>query len=249
MKVFRQRKWHTPIGVAAILFVMMGSSFTVPAPKPLATAPKELSSSPTLAAAKMELYERLNLASLGLSQEAFVYGLTGFHNLLNSGKMVKDNILSIVDFSLPSSKKRLFVIDLETGELLFHTYTSHGRNSGQILPTQFSNKANSNKSSLGFYITGGTYQGKHGESLRLLGEEDGINDNALKRGIVMHSATYVDEEIIRNQGFIGRSQGCPALPKNVYKQVIGTIKDGTCLFIYSPDKYYKTHSRMIRELV
>lgn len=248
MKVFRQRKWHTPIWVAAVLFVMMTLSFTDPAPTPPATAPREISSRPALIAEKMELYERLNLASLGLSHEAFVYGLTGFQNLLSSGKVVKENILSIVDFSLPSSKKRLFVIDLEAGELLFHTYTSHGRNSGQILPTQFSNQANSNKSSLGFYITGDTYQGKHGESLRLLGEEDGINDNALKRGIVMHSATYVDEEIIRSQGFIGRSQGCPALPKNVYKQVIGTIKDGTCLFIYSPDKYYKTHSRMIREL-
>lgn len=248
MKVFRQRKWHTPIWVAAVLFVTMAFSFTDPAPTPPVSAPRELSSRPALVAEKMELYERLNLASLGLSHEAFVYGLTGFHNLLSTGKVMKDNILSIVDFSLPSSKKRLFVIDLEAGELLFHTYTSHGRNSGQILPTQFSNKANSNKSSLGFYITGDTYQGKHGESLRLLGEEDGINDNALKRGIVMHSATYVDEEIIRSQGFIGRSQGCPALPKNVYKQVIGTIKDGTCLFIYSPDKYYKTHSRMIREL-
>lgn len=250
MKVFRQRQWYYPLWIAAIFSVVIGLGFTLPesngSDETAVAVVKENSPRPSLVTAKIELYDRLNLASLGLSHDAFVYGLTGFNNLLNSGKKVKDNILSIVDFSLPSSKKRLFVIDLESGELLFHTYTSHGRNSGQILPTEFSNKANSNKSSLGFYITGDTYHGKHGESLRLLGEESGFNDNALERGIVMHSASYVDENIIKSQGYIGRSQGCPALPTNIYKQVISTIKEGSCLFIYSPDKNYITHSKMIR---
>lgn len=196
---------------------------------------------------KMALYDSLDLGELGLSKEAFVYGLTGFRNLVNTGKLSKDNLLSILDFSLPSGKKRLFVIDLEAGELVFHTYASHGKKSGQMLPTRFSNKTNSHKSSLGFYITGNTYKGKHGESLRLLGEEHGINDNAFKRGIVMHCASYVDENIIEKQGFIGRSQGCPALPGNIYKDVIDRIKEGSCLFIYSPDKYYAAHSRLLRE--
>lgn len=247
MKVLRQRKWHYPTWIIAIICLVMGAGFTLPTANEKTVITATAAPAPaSLVEAKMGLYETMNLASLGLSQEAFQYALTGFNTLLNSGKKLKDNLLTIVDFSLPSSKKRLFVIDLQTGELLFHTYTSHGRNSGRLLPTQFSNQNNSNKSSLGFYITGDTYRGKHGESLRLLGEEEGINDKALERGIVMHSASYVDESIIRSQGYIGRSQGCPALPTHIYKQVISTIKDGSCLFIYSPDQYYKTHSKMIR---
>ena len=196
---------------------------------------------------KLALYDYLALAELGLTREAFNYALNGYSILLQQGKIQKDNILSILDFSLPSGKKRLFILDLVSGELLFHTYASHGKKSGTSIPTKFSNNTNSNKSSLGFYLTGDTYKGKHGESLRLLGEEKGINDKALQRGIVMHSATYVDESIIASQGFIGRSLGCPAIPKNVYKDVIAKIKDGSCFFIYSPDKYYASHSKMIRE--
>lgn len=247
MKVFRQRKWHYPTWILAIVCLIIAAGFTLPTSTGRTVSPATAASAPaSLVEAKMGLYESMELASLGLSQEAFQYALTGFDALLNSGKKLKDNLLTIVDFSLPSSKKRLFVIDLKTGELLFHTYTSHGRNSGQLVPTQFSNQPNSNKSSLGFYITGDTYRGKHGESLRLIGEEEGINDNALERGIVMHSASYVDENIIKSQGYIGRSQGCPALPAHIYRQVISTIKEGSCLFIYSPDKYYRAHSKMIR---
>lgn len=194
---------------------------------------------------KLGLYDSLNLDEMGLSRKAYEYALAGFKKLVKEGKIQKDNLLSILDFSLPSSKKRLFVLDLDLGVLVYNTYASHGKNSGKILPTSFSNNTNSNKSSLGFYVTGDTYTGKHGESLRLLGEEKGINDNALKRGIVMHSASYVDESIIEQQGFIGRSLGCPALPKDVYKNIIETIKEGSCLFIYSPDKYYVSHSKMI----
>ena len=197
--------------------------------------------------AKLALYDHLSLAELGLTREAFNYALNGYSILLQQGKIQKDNILSILDFSLPSGKKRLFILDLVSCELLFYTYASHGKKSGTSIPTKFSNNTNSNKSSLGFYLTGDTYKGKHGESLRLLGEEKGINDKAFQRGIVIHSATYVDETIIANQGFIGRSQGCPAIPKNVYKEVIAKIKEGSCLFIYSPDKYYASHSKMIRE--
>ncbi|WP_237722014.1 murein L,D-transpeptidase catalytic domain family protein [Sediminibacterium roseum] len=196
---------------------------------------------------KMPLYDSLDLGALGLSRQAFEYALMGFNNLLDAGKIKKDNLLSILDFSLPSGKKRLFVIDLATGELVFNTYAAHGRNSGTSVATRFSNKMNSYQSSLGFYITGDTYNGKHGTSLRLQGEEKGINDNALARGIVMHSASYVDESIIASQGFIGRSQGCPALPGNVYKDVINKIKDGSCLFLYSPDKFYTTHSKFLNE--
>lgn len=191
------------------------------------------------------LYEQMNLDSLGLSHEAFNYGLHGYMDLISTGAIKNDHLLSIVDFSLPSSKKRLFVIDLTTGKLLFNTFVSHGRNSGKEMATEFSNDANSIKSSLGFYITGDTYSGEHGYSLRLDGKEAGINDNAYDRSIVMHAANYVNEKIIRAKGFLGRSLGCPAVPPALHKAIINTIKDGTCLFLYSPDQFYITHSKMI----
>lgn len=222
------------------LFVLMSMGFNS-----YSSRTKNFFSSHPNVEEKSGLYDSLNLDEMGLSRKAYEYALAGFKKLVNEGKIQKDNLLSILDFSLPSSKKRLFVLDLDLGVLVYNTYASHGKNSGKILPTSFSNNTNSNKSSLGFYVTGDTYNGKHGESLRLLGEEKGINDNALKRGIVMHSASYVDESIIEQQGFIGRSLGCPALPKDVYKNIIETIKDGSCLFIYSPDKYYASHSKMI----
>jgi hypothetical protein len=195
------------------------------------------------------LYDQMNLDSLGLSQEAFNYGMQGYKDLVSNGAVSNNNILSIVDFSLPSSKKRLFIIDVMSGKLLFNTFVSHGRNSGEEMATQFSNDANSFKSSLGFYVTGNTYKGEHGYSLRLEGKEAGINDNAYDRSIVMHAANYVNERVIKMKGFIGRSLGCPALPPSLNKAIINTIKDGSCLFLFSPDSFYITHSRLINQPV
>jgi hypothetical protein len=191
------------------------------------------------------LYDQMHLDSLGLSHEAFNYAVQGYMDLVSTGALKKDHILSIVDFSLPSSKKRLFVIDVTTGKLLFNTLVSHGRGSGKEMATEFSNDANSFKSSLGFYITGNTYSGEHGYSLRLDGKEAGINDNAYDRSIVMHAANYVNEKVVQAKGFLGRSQGCPAIPPALHKAIINTIKDGSCLFLYSPDQFYITHSKMI----
>jgi hypothetical protein len=195
--------------------------------------------------ARMALFTQLKLDSLGLSKDAFSYALAGMEKLEKEGKLTNPDLLTIADFSLPSSKKRLFVIDLKKGEVLFNTLVSHGRNSGTALPTNFSNAPESFKSSLGFYVTGATYSGGHGYSLRLEGEEQGINDNAMSRGIVMHSATYVSEQIAKMQGYIGRSLGCPAIPEKVHRQIIEVIKNGTCLFLYSPDKSYMANSRML----
>lgn len=183
------------------------------------------------------LYESLNLHALGLTEDAFDYALKGYEYLKDAGKLQNENILTIADFSLPSSQKRLFVLDMENGQLLYHTYVAHGRNSGKEYAKQFSNEEESFKSSLGFYVTKNTYSGKHGFSLRLEGKEKGINDNAMKRAIVMHSADYVDQKFINMQGYIGRSLGCPALPKEVYKPILTKIKDGSCLFIFSPGNY------------
>jgi hypothetical protein len=174
--------------------------------------------------------------------------MKGYSFLQASGKLQNDNLISIVDFSLPSSRKRLFIIDLKNNKLVYNTYVAHGRNSGREMASEFSNQPESNKSSLGAYVTGGTYIGKHGYSMRLLGEEKGINDNANSRAIVMHSAAYVSEGAIRMQGFIGRSLGCPALPENLYKPIIEKIKNGSCLYLYSPDKNYAAHSQIIRKV-
>lgn len=194
------------------------------------------------------IYDSLHLAGLGLSRHAFDYAVRGYNYLSSCGKLSGDQIISIVDFSLASSKKRLFILDLKNNKVLFNTYVSHGRNSGKEMASEFSNEPESNKSSLGFYITGDTYIGKHGFSMRLFGEEKGINDNANSRAIVMHCAPYVSEAAIQMQGFLGRSLGCPALPENVYKPIIEKIKNGTCLFLYSPDLYYRSHSDIIKKI-
>jgi L,D-transpeptidase catalytic domain len=197
---------------------------------------------------KFYLYDSLQLGQLGLSRQAFDYAVKGYHYLLSSGKLNNDQLLSIVDFSLPSSRKRLFIIDMKNNTMVYNTYVAHGRNSGKEMAHEFSNQPESNKSSLGFYVTGDTYIGKHGFSLRLLGEEKGINDNANSRAIVMHSAPYVSEAAIKMQGFIGRSLGCPALPENIYKPIIEKIKNGSCLFLYSPDKNYVMNSQIVKKM-
>jgi hypothetical protein len=249
MKGLKNKHWSIRALIAAGLFVSMSLAFTSSKTSVANTVVVNESAAVTASfvEAKMPIYDSLDLGSLGLSREAFEYALTGFNNLVNSGKITKDNILSILDFTLPSGKKRFFVIDLATGELVFNTYAAHGKNSGTTTATKFSNKPNSNQSSLGFYVTGETYNGKHGCSLRLEGTEKGINDNAMSRGIVMHSASYVDESIIARQGFIGRSQGCPALPGNISKLVIEKIKNGSCLFLYSPDKKYVSQSKILND--
>jgi hypothetical protein len=190
------------------------------------------------------IYDSLHLNGLGLTRTAFNVGLSGLDVLIASGDIQNSNIISIADLSLPSSKKRLFVIDIKTCKLIFNTYVSHGRNSGKEMATHFSNKPNSNESSLGFYVTGDAYIGHHGYSLKLNGKEEGINDNAFARGIVMHSASYVNEHIAARSGCIGRSEGCPAIPEKWHRNLIEKIKNGTCLFLYSADKFYITHSKI-----
>jgi hypothetical protein len=194
----------------------------------------------------LELYNALSLDSLGLSKAAFNAAITGYQNLQKTGLILHEGILSIVDFSLPSLKKRLFIIDLENGKLLFNTLVAHGRNSGQLIATKFSNRSRSYESSLGFYLTGETYIGQCGYSLRLMGIERGINNNAYKRGIVVHGADYVNEEASALMGRVGRSEGCPAIPREIHREVIEAIKDGSCFFIYGKNKRYLNSSKLLK---
>jgi len=252
MQQFKQKLRNFQKAILMGMLVCMSFSFARPdaahdLKKNIVAAATTVVSAKSAIEEKMGLYDSLELESKGLSRQAFEYALEGYNKLLNSGKLAKDNLLSILDFSLPSSKKRLFIVDLATGQLVFNTYAAHGRGSGETMATKFSNEPNSYQSSLGFYVTGETYNGKHGESLRLNGEEEGFNDNALARGVVMHSAAYVDESVVASQGRIGRSQGCPAIPESVTKEIITKIKNGSCLFLYSPDKNYTSHSKLLNE--
>ena len=194
---------------------------------------------------KLNAYDSLDLGTKGLNFDAFRYALQGMQKMLNMGIVFNSNIVTIADFSQPSYNKRLYVVDLDNYQVLFNTYVSHGINSGQEIPKKFSNKFSSNQSSLGFYLTKGTYNGKHGYSLQLEGLEEGINDNAFRRSIVIHGANYVNERMISSVGYIGRSQGCPAVSIKESKKIISTIKDGTCLFIYSPLSSYLKQSGLL----
>lgn len=191
------------------------------------------------------VFDSLNLERLGLSREAFDNAIHGFNKLYENGRLSNDRIITIIDFSKASSQKRLFILDMEQGKLLCHTYVSHGVNTGLEYARNFSNIPESNQSSLGFYQTGGTYIGKNGFSMKLIGLEKGFNDNAESRAIVMHAAPYVNAAMARSKGYIGRSWGCPAVPVELHKKIIDLIKGGTCLFIYSPNINYLAHSRVI----
>jgi hypothetical protein len=144
--------------------------------------------------------------------------------------------LSVIDYSLPSTQQRLWVFDLEHRSMLFHEFVAHGRNTGDNLAAHFSNAPGSLMSSIGSFITADTYVGHNGYSLRLRGLEPGINDNALERAIVMHGAAYVSPDLIRSQGRLGRSFGCPAVRPSIAKQLIDTIRDGSFVFAYYPDR-------------
>ncbi|QEC45714.1 murein L,D-transpeptidase catalytic domain family protein [Pseudobacter ginsenosidimutans] len=194
---------------------------------------------------KMEVYDSLHLEEQGLSRTVFQMALNGMEKLKKTG-LIRDNILSIADFSRPSSEKRLFVIDLNNYQVLFHSLVAHGNRSGKESANVFSNKPRSNASSLGFYVTGQTYRGSNGYSLKLQGMEKGINDAAFRRAIVVHGADYVSDSWINSKGYIGRSQGCPAVPTDISRPLIDEIKDGTVLFIYHPTSAYISRSKLVR---
>ncbi len=190
-------------------------------------------------------YNEWKLANMGISRQLFDYAVKGFEYLAARKSLHNTDIITIADLSKASTEKRLFVINIKTGEVLFQTLVAHGKNSGQQYATDFSNEESSFESSLGFYITTNTYSGKHGYSLRLNGCEKGFNDNAGKRAIVIHGADYVSETFIQQNGYLGRSHGCPALPAGLSKKIIEVIKNGSCLFVYSPSKKYLTQSAIL----
>jgi len=195
---------------------------------------------------KLNIYSVLNLSGYGLSNEAFQLAVRGFEKLKEEGKLLNSSILTIIDFSQSSTKKRMYVIDLVKKSLLYQTYVAHGRNTGEEYAKNFSNESGTFKSSLGFYITGNMAIGsKVGLSLILQGIEKGFNDKAVQREIIIHGADYATEAFIQKTGRLGRSLGCPSLPPNLIKPVAETIKEGTCLFIYQHDEDYIRKSAVL----
>ncbi len=190
------------------------------------------------------LYNTMKLDSAGLQRNVFFSAIKGYEYLLSKNKLQKSDLLTICDYSQPSSSKRLYIIDMVNAKLLFNTYVSHGKNSGEQYATSFSNRSDSHKSSLGFMVTGETYNGKAGYSLHLDGMENGFNDHVRQRDIVMHGSDYVNGQRADEGTMMGRSYGCPAVPYALHKKIIDKIKDGSCLFIYSPDPFY-THASQI----
>ena len=193
----------------------------------------------------LTLYDSMNLDESGLDQKAFEYAWRGYHNLVKEGKLTKEGVLSICDFTQPSSNKRLYVIDVAHKKLLYNTYVSHGMNSGVEYATSFSNAPESYKSSLGFFITTKTYVGRNGLSLKVKGLEKGYNDLAARRHIVLHGSDYITPDYLKDNGEMGRSLGCAAMPNAVSPKIIRTIKNGSCLFIYSPVVKYLNASSVI----
>lgn len=185
-----------------------------------------------------QLYNTLNLSDYSLSLEVFRYGMIGYNSLLQQGKINSKQLLTIIDFSKPSTKKRFYTIDLASMQVKYYTYVSHGKNTGENEAKAFSNIVHSNQSSLGFFTTAETYIGSKGYSLKLDGLEKGINDKVRDRAVVIHEAEYVSEGWIQKYGRLGRSQGCPALPIGQSKTIINAIKDGTLIFAYFNDAAY-----------
>ena len=188
-----------------------------------------------------ELYNELNAAQYDLSFTAFRYAYIGYQTMKKQHRLNNKELFSIIDFTKDCNSKRFYTIDLEKMKIVYYTYVAHGKKSGERMATSFSDAVESNKSSIGFYITGNTYNGGNGYSLMLHGDEKGYNSNLAKRSVVVHAADYANEDYIARNGRMGRSLGCPALPENIYKQVIETIKEKTMIFAYYNDaKYLKT---------
>ena len=170
----------------------------------------------------------------GLRTEVLKLAIDAAHTAEDKGLVKRRDLLTVIDYSLPSSQPRLFVFDLAARKLLFRELVAHGKNSGGDVADYFSNESGSEATSLGLFVTADTYFGHNGYSLRLRGLEEGVNDMAWDRAIVMHGAAYVSREAIKVLGRLGRSWGCPAVRQEIADKIIDTIRGGSAIFAYYP---------------
>ncbi|SES88259.1 murein L,D-transpeptidase catalytic domain family protein [Hymenobacter actinosclerus] len=210
-------------------------------PSPAATdslAPTSLAPLPgvsvELRAAVAELRARLGPEVAALRPEVLERACVGYLTLRQAGRISRPGILAVADMDLPSSEPRLWVLDLRAGKVLHRSPVAHGRGSGDLRARRFSNTVKSACTSVGFYRTQDTYRGKHGLSRRLRGLDAGQNDNALRRYVVLHGADYVSQTYMQHHGQAGNSRGCPALPPDQYKAIIGAVGEGGCLYLSGP---------------
>jgi hypothetical protein len=185
------------------------------------------------------------VADAGISREVLDLAINAVSCAVNSGDIERPRTLTVIDYSLPSVEPRLWVFDVATGTLLFKELVAHGRNTGENMATQFSDTPESHQSSIGLFVTGDTYVGSNGYSLRLDGLEPGFNSRARERAIVMHGAPYVNTSLASSQGRIGRSWGCPALREAVARNVIDTVRGGGVIFSYYPDAQWLRTSKFL----
>jgi hypothetical protein len=188
----------------------------------------------------------LSFANIGgLNPEVFRLALAAASCAVRSGSIDQLTTLTVIDYSLPSTEKRLWVFDVAAKALRYEELVAHGSGSGENLATTFSNEPETHQSSLGLFRTEDTYVGRNGYSLRLRGLDSGFNDRAYERAIVMHGAPYVSEDLARAQGRLGRSWGCPALRSGVARELIDTVKGSGLLFAYYPDQEWLQSSKYL----
>lgn len=193
------------------------------------------------------IWQNIQQEAGSLRKQVLELALKGYQQMQEQGLLKEGKPLTVIDFDLPSTQKRLWVIDMKSQKLQHTSLVSHGKNSGLIKAEKFSNTPESHMSSLGFYLTGETYVGKHEASLRLDGLEKGINDMARSRAIVIHAADYAEPTFLKNYGRLGRSLGCPALPTENYEEILALIKEKSCLFIHADEASYKKQSVFVSQ--
>lgn len=203
------------------------------------TSSTALSANPTMDLNKQ--ISHLSQKAPQLNKKVLKLALTAYQKASVKGA-VKKPVLTVIDYSLPSSKQRMWIFDIRKERLLYNTYVAHGQNSGMTTPTHFSNQPSSKATSLGTFVTRDTYMGHKGYSLNLQGLEKGFNDNAYSRRVVIHGAWYVEPDFIHKAGRAGRSWGCPSIAQTMAKPVINTIKGGSVVFAYYPDHNYLAHT-------
>jgi hypothetical protein len=191
------------------------------------------------------LLKTLTPQAPGLRSEVLRLALNATGCAAEKGLVKRRDLLTVIDYSLPSSEPRLFVFDLAARKLLFRELVAHGKNSGGDRATNFSNESGSLATSLGLFVTATTYYGGNGYSLRLRGLEEGVNDMAWDRLIVMHGASYVSRAAVRALGRLGRSWGCPAVRTEIARNLIDTLRDGSPVFAYYPDKNWLKQSAFV----
>lgn len=192
-----------------------------------------------------DLQHALLTEATALDHHVLQLALKAYASAISERAIKQPDILTVIDFSLPSASRRLWTFDLAKRKLLYWEWVAHGRDSGEGRAVRFSNDLNSIMSSLGAYVTDKTYIGKNGYSLRLRGLEKGFNDNIYPRAVVLHGAWYVSEKMIQLYGRLGRSYGCPAVRREISRQLIDTVKNGSMIFAYYPDNNWLAHSRLL----